>query len=124
MCNEFREWVGCSSEELDFWCLKEAQRDFYTIHSHIVKPFLHKAPGTFLLPAPFVEPLPAPSSITEFGSISGSKEVMIVEHSGPTPSMLMKTLKQIKAENTIVRERLDKQDEILKAHCHTPKFAH
>lgn len=64
-----------------------------------------------------MEPPPPPLPVIKFGSTFGSKEVMIAKDSSPNHFMLMKTLEEIKAENKVVRERLDKQDEILKAHA-------
>lgn len=67
-----------------------------------------------MLPTPFVEPSLPPPSVIELGSTSGSKDVVIFEDSGFAISLLLKTLEEIKVENAVVREMIDKQDEILK----------
>lgn len=44
---------------------------------------------------------------------------MVAEDSGFAPSLLLKTLEELKAENAIVRERLDNQDEMFNAQART-----
>lgn len=61
LTNNFRSWIEVSSRELEFMCLKEAQRNFHARLSGIVEPLLQEFPPTFLLPTPKVIPPLSPN---------------------------------------------------------------
>lgn len=122
LCKNFRKWIDFSPEELEFVCFKKTQRNFQARLPGIVEPLLQKVPPTLFLPVPVVKahPTPTPTPLDiEFGSVSERKDVVVAEDSGFAPSLLLKTLEELKAENAIVRERLDNQDEMLKAQART-----
>lgn len=87
----------------------------------IVEPLLHKVPPTLLLPAPEVIPPPQPEQMTldtyektlEVASSSGVKKSLVFEEN------ILKTLEALKAENSAVRERMDRQDEMVKSQVET-----
>lgn len=116
LTNNFRSWIDVSSEELKFLCLKEAKRNFHSRLFSIVEPLFQKVPLTLLLPTPKVTPPSQPEHITlvvsetnlEAGSAFGVKRVVIYEE------IFLKTLEVVKAENSMVKERLNKQDEMFK----------
>lgn len=112
------------SRVLEFMCIKDTQRNFRAIFSGIYEPFLQKVPPTLLILAPEVIHLPqetlseqltlATSENTfEVCSVSGVVKTLVSEE------LILKTLEYLKAENVVVRERLDRQDEMIKAQTRT-----
>ena len=88
--------------------------------SGIVEPFLQKAPPILLFPAPEVIPPPQETQSEQLtlailkktfdiGSVYGVAKTLASEE------VILNTLEELKAENVVVIERLDKQDEMFKA---------
>lgn len=116
LCNNFIKWIDFIFRELEFLCLKDAQRNFHAIFSHIVEPLLQKVPPTLLLP---VIPPPQPgqlalaTSTLQVKSGYRVKEILVYEE------IILKNLEELKAENSAIRERLNKQDEMFKTQAGT-----
>lgn len=116
LTNNFINWIEVSSEELEFMCLKEAKRNFHARLSSIVEPLLQKVPPTPFLPVPEVIPPPSPEQMTlatsemtpEVASVSRVKKTLVYEE------IILKALEDLKVENHVVRNRLDKQVEMFK----------
>lgn len=118
--NKFRRWINFSFRELEFLCLKDTQRNFYARFSGIVEPFLQKVPPTLFLPAPEVISFPQETQSEQstlailektfkVGNVYGVAKTLASEE------VILKTLEELKAENAVVRESLDKHDEMFKA---------
>lgn len=100
--------------------LKDTQRNFHAKFSGIVEHLLQKVPPTLLLPAPEVIPLPQETLYEQLTFITSEKtfEVGVVFEVAKTlvfEEVILKTLENLKSENVVAKERLDKQDEMFKA---------
>lgn len=124
LCNNFKRWIDFSSREMELLCLKDTQRNFHAKFSGIVQPLLHKAPPTLLLPAPKMIPHTQETLSEQLNLVSSNKTfevgvVSIVVKTLISKEVILKILEELKVENDMVKERLDKQDGIFKAQVGT-----
>lgn len=121
-CNYFRRWINFRSRELEFLCLKDTQRNLHARFYGIVEPLLHKVHPTLLVHKwlLLVKKLNLNNLLFvilektfEINSVSGVAKTLVSEE------VILNTLEDLKDENVVVRERLDKHEEMFKEQART-----
>lgn len=101
---------------MEFLYLREAKKNFVVKLYSIVELVLHKVPLTLLLPS--IEAIHPPSPdqmiLVAFETTLKARSIYEVNTTVISEEITMKTLEDLKAENFVVKERLDKMDEMFK----------